>query len=128
MDREKFIEDAFVAYSPTPNSGVIDRAIREAETDTGYKVANISEDSLERQWLVKRTERHTLWLLLNAAAEEHNYGPVGSRDQIFQHYKQMFEKLDAEWPEIKRSILMKSGGSFRVIPPGFDKGAFGNPG
>jgi len=129
MDREAFIKDTFVGYDPMPNSGVINRAIREAEIATGFKVANIAEDSEARTWLVNRTERSALWMLLITSAGEYNYAAVGSRDQIFQHYQSLVDKLDAEWAEMEGELLRQQAfpGGFAVYPPNFNKGSFGFP-
>lgn len=119
MDKAVFQNELFGSYPVPPSQDIIDKAVRKAESDCKIKVADITEDSEKRLWLENRTERHFIWECLYGSAQEYSYSPSGSRDQIFQHYKEMLEILEAKWAEIKNEMRKQAGWGLRTISPAF---------
>lgn len=119
MDKAIFQNELFGTYPVPPDQDIMDKAVRKAESDCKIKVADIAEDAIERDWLENRTERHFIWECLHGSAQEYSYSPSGSRDQIFQHYKEMLEVLEAKWAEIKIEMRKRAGWGLRVIQPAF---------
>jgi len=128
MDQATLLTDLFADYATDskPSATMMARAVRKAQNEVGYAVADILDDSEERDWLENRIERFALDGLLKAKAEDFTYNKA-KLAEVFTNFRKERDSLDKDWKEVKGKIFAKGFGCFQSIDPGFEYDKFGRP-